>query len=70
MFLVSSETQELSGVHPVFEFFPTTALPYFTLDAPSSVIYNLYATDNISHIRQNLKSFWATQLSHVVNLVN
>ena len=49
MLLVSSETQELCGVHPVFEFAPITALPNFTLDAPSSVIYNLYATDNISH---------------------
>ena len=34
-----------------FNFPPITALPNFTLDAPSSVIYNLYAPTRVSSTR-------------------
>jgi hypothetical protein len=37
----------LRGVHPGFQFAPITA-PNFTLDAPSSVVYNRYVNRYIS----------------------
>jgi hypothetical protein len=51
IFLVLSVTQQLCGVHSGFQFATITALPNFTLDASSSVIYNLYAITplNICH---------------------
>jgi hypothetical protein len=52
IFLVSNVTQELCGVHPAgFQFAPITALPNFTLDDPSSAIYNLYDRSIVKKVK-------------------
>ena len=52
IFLVSNVAQELCGVQIAgFQFAPITVLPNFTLDAPSSAIYNLYDRSIVKKVK-------------------